>query len=65
MFIKYLVYAFITIAGILLTFFGLGPVLFADGSMQERLLTLFSVIILYALLGILLAFWIRRNRKIK
>ena len=65
MFIKYLGYTVIIIVGILLTFFGIGPVIFADGSMQERLLTLLVILILYVLLGILLAYWMRRNRKVR
>ncbi|WP_397334326.1 DUF6954 family protein [Paenibacillus glycanilyticus] len=32
---------------LLVTFFGLGPVLFADGSMTERMITLGIVIIIY------------------
>ncbi len=34
----------------LVTFFGLGPVLFADGSMSERLISLFVIIGLYVVL---------------
>lgn len=32
---------------LLITFFGLGPVLFADGSFGERMITLFVVVLLY------------------
>jgi len=35
---------------ILVTFFGLGPVLFADGVLSERLLTLAVVIIIYLII---------------
>lgn len=35
----------------LVTFFGLGPVLIADGTTQERLLTLLIVLLLYVILG--------------
>ncbi|KUO53513.1 MAG: hypothetical protein APF76_11935 [Desulfitibacter sp. BRH_c19] len=35
---------------ILVTFFGIGPVLLADGSMQERVITLVIIIIIYVLL---------------
>ena len=35
----------------LVTLFGLGPVLLADGSMAERLLTLLVVMVLYVLLA--------------
>lgn len=34
---------------LLITFFGLGPVLFADGSNKERIITALIVIILYIL----------------
>lgn len=53
MFFKYLGYTLITIAALLLTFFGIGPVVFADGSMQERMITLFIVILIYIVLGFL------------
>ncbi|OPX42629.1 hypothetical protein CLHUN_34500 [Ruminiclostridium hungatei] len=48
---KTILYIFIVAAFILVTFFGLGPVLFADGTARERLLTLAVVIIIYLLLG--------------
>ncbi|MBU8919579.1 hypothetical protein BGM25_26465 [Bacillus sp. FJAT-29953] len=35
----------------LVTFFGLGPVLMADGSMQERLVTGVIVLVIYLILG--------------
>jgi hypothetical protein len=44
------------------TFFGLGPVLFADGSMQERMITLAVVILIYAVLTVLLVVWRRWSR---
>lgn len=34
----------------LVTMFGLGPVLFADGTQQERMITLGVVIVIYAAL---------------
>lgn len=40
--------AFVSII-LLITFFGLGPVLFADGSKIERTLTFIIVLILYVL----------------
>ncbi|MGE4282735.1 MAG: hypothetical protein AB7G87_03350 [Clostridia bacterium] len=39
---------------LLVTFFGMGPVLLADGSITERVLTLAAVIIIYVILIILL-----------
>ncbi|SFJ69277.1 hypothetical protein SAMN02799624_05525 [Paenibacillus sp. UNC496MF] len=44
------------------TFFGLGPVLFADGSRHERLLTLGAVAAAYALLAIAAYGVFRRKR---
>ena len=46
----------------LVTFFGLGPVLFADGTMQERMMTLVIVILLYILLAYLLRRLLRTRR---
>ena len=46
-----------------LTFFGLGPVLLADGSNRERLLTLLVVLILYAALTVLLRYVLRIHRR--
>ncbi|NLK97453.1 DUF6954 family protein [Defluviitalea saccharophila] len=52
----------IIIGFIVVTFFGLGPVLFADGSRLERLITLLVVICLYVLLT--LAFkWVKKRYK--
>lgn len=47
---------------VLVTFFGIGPVLIADGTFQERMITLFVVLIIYALLILGFRYWIRRNR---
>ena len=57
MVIKYLGYIVLIALAILLTFFGIGPVLFADGSMKERLLTLLVVLVCYALVGIGFYYW--------
>ena len=35
---------------LLVGFFGLGPVMFADGSMQERLLTFTIVVLIFVIL---------------
>ena len=37
----------------LLTFFGIGPVVFADGSMQERIIT--AVIVVILMFGVIFA----------
>jgi hypothetical protein len=51
---KVLAYVFIAVAFILITFFGLGPVLLADGGLGERMITLAIVLGLYLVLMILL-----------
>lgn len=48
---KILLYVVLAIIFILITFFGLGPVLLADGSMGERMATLAVVLLLYLILG--------------
>ncbi|WP_312458817.1 DUF6954 family protein, partial [Proteiniclasticum sp.] len=47
-------------AFLLVTFFGIGPVLLADGSMQERLFTLLLVLLI--LTGLLLLFRYVKSR---
>jgi len=42
---------------LLVTFFGIGPVVFADGVMTERLITLAIVIIIYIILFALFKRW--------
>jgi membrane protein DedA with SNARE-associated domain len=44
-------------------FFGLGPVLFADGSNSERVSTLIIVVLLFVVLIIVHA-WLARRRKV-
>ena len=46
----------------LVTFFGIGPVLFADGVMSERLLTLAIVIVIYLILIVLYRMILRKVR---
>ena len=48
---------------LLITFFGIGPVLFADGSDRERLITFLVVILIYVIWFILLTLWRRKSRK--
>ena len=43
------------------TFFGLGPVLLADGSTLERMLTLLAVIVIYTVLTAIFIKW-RKNK---
>lgn len=49
----------------LVTFFGLGPVLFADGPMQERMLTLAAVILIYVVLTVSLRAIIKQIKQVK
>ncbi|KUP23462.1 hypothetical protein [Paenibacillus sp. DMB5] len=53
---KGLVYTGFGVMYALVSFFGLGPVLFADGTVSERILTLVVVLLIYVLLtlGLLL-----------
>lgn len=44
------------------TYFGLGPVLFADGSQQERMITLSIVVVIYFALSIVTYFIFRKKR---
>ncbi|SDX65300.1 DUF6954 family protein [Tepidimicrobium xylanilyticum] len=46
----------------LLSFFGLGPVLMADGTSRERMITLVVVLLLYGILIYIFYRWKRRNR---
>jgi len=48
---------------LLITFFGIGPVLFADGSDRERLITFLVVLLIYAIWFILLTLWRRKSRE--
>ncbi|MHB8127414.1 MAG: DUF6954 family protein [Mobilitalea sp.] len=57
---KKFIYIILTILLFLLTFFGLGPVLFADGTNTERLYTLMVVIALYLI--IFVVFYIVHKR---
>lgn len=53
---KRLVYTGFAVMYALVSFFGLGPVLFADGMLSERIVTLVVVLLVYVLLtlGLLL-----------
>lgn len=43
-----------------ITFFGIGPVLFADGTMNERIITLIIVILIYIIWSWVYRYFIRR-----
>lgn len=47
---------------LLVTFFGIGPVLLADGVFSERMLTLGIVILIYIVLGFLYRYLLRKFR---
>ncbi|WP_379142783.1 DUF6954 family protein [Paenibacillus sp. sgz500992] len=52
---RVLLYVLFAILYLLTTFFGLGPVLFADGSVKERILTLIVVLLIYTAITV----WMR------
>ncbi|MEK4064081.1 MULTISPECIES: DUF6954 family protein [Paenibacillus] len=52
---RVLLYVLFAILYLLTTFFGLGPVLFADGSAKERILTLIVVLLVYTAITV----WMR------
>jgi hypothetical protein len=60
---RVVIYAVLIIGLILNTFFGLGPVLFADGTSNERLITLAIVITIYFVLGGSLLYLIKYRKR--
>ncbi|CAH1190149.1 hypothetical protein PAECIP111892_00030 [Paenibacillus auburnensis] len=56
---KWLLYILFALLYLIVTFFGLGPVLFADGSTTERMVTLVVVLLIY----VLITFWLRNVLK--
>lgn len=52
---RWIIYILFAILYVLTTLYGLGPVLLADGSFRERMLTLIVVLLIYA--G--LTWWLR------
>jgi hypothetical protein len=57
---KKIIYIILILLLLLVTLFGLGPVLFADGTQSERMLTLLVVVALYAV--ILITFYVIHTR---
>jgi hypothetical protein len=51
--LKFLLHTVFIILIALVTFFGLGPVLYADGVLQERLWTAAIVVVIYLILAFL------------
>lgn len=46
----------------LVTFFGIGPVLMADGTLNERIITLAIIIIIYIILIFAFRYWLKKSR---
>ena len=57
---KKIIYIVLILLLLLVTLFGLGPVLYADGTDTERMVTLVIVLALYAV--ILITFYVIRTR---
>ena len=57
---KWLIYIVFIMLYLLVTFFGLGPVVFADGSNLERIITFAFVLVVYLFLTIILQFLIKK-----
>lgn len=60
--LKWLVYLFFAALYVLVTFFGIGPVLLADGSDQERMITLIIVLLIYVVITIALRYVIKKMK---
>ncbi|WP_047152095.1 DUF6954 family protein [Aneurinibacillus tyrosinisolvens] len=46
---------------ILVTFFGLGPIILADGSLEERIVTLLATAAIYGILTLILQLLLKRK----
>ena len=57
---KWLIYIVFIMLYLLVTFFGLGPVILADGSNLERIITFAFVLVVYLFLTIILQFLIKK-----
>ncbi|MCE3200238.1 hypothetical protein JI735_21400 [Paenibacillus sonchi] len=58
-----LLYTLFAVLYMLITFFGLGPVLFADGSARERVFTLIVVLLIYTAVTLALRLILKRMRR--
>ncbi|NLW21799.1 MAG: hypothetical protein GXY88_00860 [Tissierellia bacterium] len=47
---------------LLISFFGMGPVLLADGTFKERMITLLVVLLLYGILIYIFYRWKKKNK---
>lgn len=60
---NWLIYIIFILLYLLITFFGLGPVLYADGSNEERMITLAIVVVIYLILTISLRFILKKIKR--
>lgn len=60
---KFVLYVLIAVLYILNTLFGLGPVLFADGSARERLVTFIAVVLIYAVITVCLRMLLKWRKR--
>lgn len=61
---KVLGYIIFSALFVIVTFFGIGPVILADGTLTERLLTLAIVIITYIVLIGIFRYWRKKINKV-
>jgi hypothetical protein len=59
---KWMIYSIFIAFYLFITFYGLGPALFADGSKQETMITFGVVIIIEVILSVIFLKWMRRNK---
>lgn len=60
---KIIIHLIFIILFILITFFGMGPVLMADGTDRERIITLVVVLFIYAVWFLVYRYFIKRIKK--
>lgn len=58
--LRFLLYFVFGVVYLLITFFGIGPVMFADGSSTERIITLLIVIAIYVIVTLLFRWLLKR-----
>jgi hypothetical protein len=63
LFVKILIHTVFIILIAVVTFFGVGPVLFADGVLQERLWTVAIIVVIYIVLAFIYRLAIRWANK--
>ncbi|BDH61761.1 hypothetical protein MTP04_18910 [Lysinibacillus sp. PLM2] len=57
---RWFIYVVFFVLFIGITFFGLGPVMFSDGSNQERFITFLIVLLIFVILTMLLIYMIKK-----